>query len=268
MLVAADSADVRTRHHRRQRRSAGSAGAARSVPGGAGDRRAASRRLRLRHPAGAPAHRRGGVRDHPRRRGPGASSRSGRSAVPSASPASPRHSPVADSAWSTAGTSPRLRGSPHDRARSDPAGGAGRRRTMFDLVDDYPRRLEWDTLLRRAYTVGDAPPDVGLRRSVRPGGASAASVPHPLRHLPAPRAGRGDAGREPAVLGRGRPRSGIAPLRTAGASWSTRSRSPAGPPGWRGSSNRSPCAFPLETGRRLRALARHLAHAGPAQPGS
>ena len=32
----------------------------------------------------------------------------------------------------------------------------------FDLVHDYRRRLEWDTLLRRAYTVGGAPPDVGV----------------------------------------------------------------------------------------------------------
>ena len=34
--------------------------------------------------------------------------------------------------------------------------------TTFDLVHDYGRRLEWDTLLRRAYTVDDAPPDVGV----------------------------------------------------------------------------------------------------------
>jgi hypothetical protein len=34
--------------------------------------------------------------------------------------------------------------------------------TTFDLVHDYPRRLEWDTLLRRAYTVDDVPPDVGV----------------------------------------------------------------------------------------------------------
>jgi len=32
----------------------------------------------------------------------------------------------------------------------------------FDLVHDYPRRLEWDTLLRRAYTVGDAAPGPGV----------------------------------------------------------------------------------------------------------
>lgn len=34
--------------------------------------------------------------------------------------------------------------------------------TTFDLLHDYSRRLEWDTLLRRAYTVGDEPPDVGV----------------------------------------------------------------------------------------------------------
>jgi hypothetical protein len=34
--------------------------------------------------------------------------------------------------------------------------------TTFDLVHDYTRRLEWDTLLRRAYTVDDAAPDVGV----------------------------------------------------------------------------------------------------------
>ena len=34
--------------------------------------------------------------------------------------------------------------------------------TTFDLVHDYGRRLEWDTLLRRAYTVDDAPPGVGV----------------------------------------------------------------------------------------------------------
>lgn len=28
----------------------------------------------------------------------------------------------------------------------------------FDLIHDYRRRLEWDTLLRSAYTVGDVPP--------------------------------------------------------------------------------------------------------------
>lgn len=34
--------------------------------------------------------------------------------------------------------------------------------TTFDLVHDYSRRLEWDTLLRSAYTVDDAEPDVGV----------------------------------------------------------------------------------------------------------
>jgi hypothetical protein len=29
---------------------------------------------------------------------------------------------------------------------------------VFDLVHDYDRRLEWDTLLRRAEVLGDAPP--------------------------------------------------------------------------------------------------------------
>ncbi len=38
---------------------------------------------------------------------------------------------------------------------------AGREET-FDLLHDYPRRLTWDTLLRRAYTVDDAPPGPGV----------------------------------------------------------------------------------------------------------
>ncbi len=33
---------------------------------------------------------------------------------------------------------------------------------IFDLVHDYHRRLEWDTLLRAAYTIDDAQPDVGV----------------------------------------------------------------------------------------------------------
>jgi len=33
---------------------------------------------------------------------------------------------------------------------------------VFDLVHDYPRRLEWDTLLRSAHTVDDAPPGKGV----------------------------------------------------------------------------------------------------------
>lgn len=33
---------------------------------------------------------------------------------------------------------------------------------VFDVVHDYHRRLVWDTLLRRAYTLHDAPPDVGV----------------------------------------------------------------------------------------------------------
>lgn len=32
----------------------------------------------------------------------------------------------------------------------------------FDLVHDYHRRLEWDTLLRSAYTIDDAPPAQGV----------------------------------------------------------------------------------------------------------
>jgi hypothetical protein len=32
----------------------------------------------------------------------------------------------------------------------------------FDLVHDYPRRLEWDTLLREAYTVGGVAPGRGV----------------------------------------------------------------------------------------------------------
>lgn len=34
--------------------------------------------------------------------------------------------------------------------------------TTFDLIHDYHRRLTWDTLLRRAYTVDDAPPARGV----------------------------------------------------------------------------------------------------------
>jgi hypothetical protein len=34
--------------------------------------------------------------------------------------------------------------------------------TTFDLVHDYRRRLEWDTLLRSAYTIDGAAPDVGV----------------------------------------------------------------------------------------------------------
>ncbi len=33
---------------------------------------------------------------------------------------------------------------------------------VFDAVHDYHRRLEWDTLLRRAYTIDDAPPGKGV----------------------------------------------------------------------------------------------------------
>jgi len=32
----------------------------------------------------------------------------------------------------------------------------------FDLLHDYPARLEWDTLLRSARTIGDAPPGRGV----------------------------------------------------------------------------------------------------------
>lgn len=38
---------------------------------------------------------------------------------------------------------------------------ASRERT-FELLHDYPRRLTWDTLLRRAYTVGGVPPGPGV----------------------------------------------------------------------------------------------------------
>lgn len=34
--------------------------------------------------------------------------------------------------------------------------------TVFDLIHNYHRRLEWDTLLRSAYTERDATPDVGV----------------------------------------------------------------------------------------------------------
>lgn len=36
------------------------------------------------------------------------------------------------------------------------------REQAFDLIHDYHRRLTWDTLLRSAYTVDDAAPDVGV----------------------------------------------------------------------------------------------------------
>ena len=135
--------------------------------------------------------------------------------------------------------------------------------TTFDLVHDYSRRLEWDTLLRRAYTLGDAVPDVGVeavctaRRRLggfsfrtryvtfrRPDLAAVTLVGNPpfftkwaasIRHRPL------DDGRSeltytltftcrPAVLARV-----IEPVALA--------------------------AFRLETGRRLRALAAHLAAA-------
>jgi hypothetical protein len=34
--------------------------------------------------------------------------------------------------------------------------------TVFVLVHDYGRRLDWDTLLREAYVEGDAPPGTGV----------------------------------------------------------------------------------------------------------
>lgn len=36
------------------------------------------------------------------------------------------------------------------------------REATFDLLHDYERRLEWDTLLRRAYTVGGVPAGPGV----------------------------------------------------------------------------------------------------------
>lgn len=39
-----------------------------------------------------------------------------------------------------------------------PAGAA----ETFDLIHDYPQRLAWDTLLRRAETVGGVPPAAGV----------------------------------------------------------------------------------------------------------
>lgn len=39
-----------------------------------------------------------------------------------------------------------------DRPRSD----------VFDVIQDYRIRLDWDTMLRQAYTVNDAPPDKGV----------------------------------------------------------------------------------------------------------
>jgi hypothetical protein len=33
--------------------------------------------------------------------------------------------------------------------------------TTFGLIHDYPRRLDWDTLLREAYVEGGGPPGVG-----------------------------------------------------------------------------------------------------------
>lgn len=39
---------------------------------------------------------------------------------------------------------------------------AGREQT-FDLLHDYPRRLSWDTMLRRAYTVADRAPAAGVQ---------------------------------------------------------------------------------------------------------
>jgi hypothetical protein len=135
----------------------------------------------------------------------------------------------------------------------------------FDLIHDYSRRLDWDTLLRRAYTVDDLPPARGVeavctaRRRLggfsfrtryvtfrRPELAAIVLVGRPpffdkwaasIRHLPL------DDGRSdvvytltftcrPAALGRV-----IEPIALA--------------------------AFRLETRRRLRALARHLGTAAP-----
>lgn len=36
------------------------------------------------------------------------------------------------------------------------------RAATFDLIHDYPRRLEWDTLLREAYTEGGVAPAAGV----------------------------------------------------------------------------------------------------------
>ena len=36
------------------------------------------------------------------------------------------------------------------------------REATFDLLHDYERRLDWDTLLRRAYTVGGVPAGPGV----------------------------------------------------------------------------------------------------------
>ncbi|MDQ3612188.1 MAG: hypothetical protein M4D85_11410, partial [Actinomycetota bacterium] len=37
----------------------------------------------------------------------------------------------------------------------------------FDLLHDYPARLTWDTLLRRAETVGGVPPGKGVEAVCR-----------------------------------------------------------------------------------------------------
>ncbi len=39
---------------------------------------------------------------------------------------------------------------------------AAEREPTFDLLHDYPRRLSWDTMLRRAYTVGGVAPGPGV----------------------------------------------------------------------------------------------------------
>ena len=133
--------------------------------------------------------------------------------------------------------------------------------TTFDVVHDYHRRLEWDTLLRRAYTVDDAPPAVDVeavctaRRSLgglsfrtryvtfrRPDLAAVVLVDRPplfaewaasIRHRPL------DGGRSEVVYTltfRCRP------------AWAARLVEPV-----------ALAAFRLETRRRLRALAAHLA---------
>jgi hypothetical protein len=46
----------------------------------------------------------------------------------------------------------------------------------FHLLHDYPARLTWDTLLRRAETVDGVPPGRVSKPSAEPAGASAGSA--------------------------------------------------------------------------------------------
>lgn len=53
-------------------------------------------------------------------------------------------------------------GSRREWPRGDPPGRARRAEATFDLLHDNPRRLSWDAMLRRAYTIGGVAPALGV----------------------------------------------------------------------------------------------------------